>query len=121
MAWFEFNGPSKSEMEVLGHEAKSEESHRNAFAGVSRQLEEGTLISVLVKDGASSVASVEDVVAATTPGSPSSAWHENQSWSDIAGQARRKYDGSFCVPIKGPDTYLKPFHPLVSVSIKPRA
>ena len=59
----------KDQMEVIGHEAKSQQGHGDVFAGFAEQAEKGSVISVFVENGTAAIASVEDMVAVTTLGS----------------------------------------------------
>ena len=52
----------KHKMEVVGHEAEAEELDGIAGFGVSEQVEEGSIVAVLVKDSCAAIATVEDVV-----------------------------------------------------------
>jgi len=56
------SGPNR-QVKVVGHEAIGKQTDRRPLAGLVKKVKEGDVIPVLVKDGAASVATVQDVVA----------------------------------------------------------
>jgi len=67
----------QDQVEVIWHEAPSEQWDGDALAGLAKEFDKGIEITVFVKDRAATVASIKDVVAKTTLGSTCTAWHEN--------------------------------------------
>ncbi len=87
----------KDQMEVIGHEAKSQQGHGDVFAGFAEQAEKGSVISVFVENGTAAIASVEDMVAVTTLGSAGISWHGK----DYGRAPDRKQEKSTLSPFLG--------------------
>jgi|GEM_PF-2163077 len=68
------SGPNR-QVKVVGHEAIGKQTDRRPLAGLVKKVKEGDVIPVLVKDGAASVATVQDVVAIPTLRGSTSARH----------------------------------------------
>jgi hypothetical protein len=60
---------------VVGHQAVSEDIQREPGAGIADGLDKGVIVSGLVKDGLSTITTVEDVVPHPADGRSGSSWH----------------------------------------------
>jgi hypothetical protein len=65
-----------NQVEVVGHQAVSEDIQREPGAGIADGLDKGVIIvSGLVKGGLSTITTVEDVVPHPADGRSGSSWH----------------------------------------------
>jgi hypothetical protein len=62
-------------LEVVAYQAVSEHTKREPGAGVDDGLDKGVIVFGLVKDGHSTITTVEDVVPHPTDGRSGSSWH----------------------------------------------
>jgi hypothetical protein len=60
---------------MVGNQAVSENIEKEPGAGVDDGLDKGVSVSGLVKDGLSTIATVQDVVPHAADGRPGSSWH----------------------------------------------
>jgi hypothetical protein len=74
-------------VEMVGHEAESENAHRDALGGGRQEAEEGRVIVLLVEDFSAGIATVEDVITHSSDGSSSGTRHAK---SLAAGRPRRQ-------------------------------
>jgi hypothetical protein len=65
----------KGKVEVVGHQAECKRAHGHVLLGVVQQFEEGVEIAILVKDGASAVTAVEDMVTIAAERNAKGTWH----------------------------------------------
>jgi hypothetical protein len=63
------------QVEMVRHQAVSEEAHVRPLAGLGQELDKRCEVAFLVKDGASRVTAIEDVVAVSGSCSSCGAWH----------------------------------------------
>jgi hypothetical protein len=63
------------QVEVVGHQAETQDRHRHLDARMRQGFEEGLIVVLLVENRALTVAPVDDVVANTANRGSRSAWH----------------------------------------------
>ena len=88
-------GPER-QVKVIGHQAVGEQAERRAFRRLGQELEEGSIVAVLVKHGTSPIASIEDMIAVTALRSTCGAWHAGNCRDGGAVRQGKKYDVLLC-------------------------
>lgn len=78
------------EVKMIRHQAEAEDLERMADFGLSKQLKEGSIVSGLVKDGGSTIATVQDVVRVSGSLSPRNARHRTCTIREYAGGTQGK-------------------------------
>ena len=61
-------GDARRQAGKVGHQAQSKQAHGHVLVGVAQEFEEGMEIAILVKDCASAVTAIEDVVTVAADG-----------------------------------------------------
>lgn len=64
------------EMEMIGHQAVANQTHRSFTACQFEQFDEGSVVGGFVKDLSASVAAIEDVIAIIGLRGSGSSWHD---------------------------------------------
>jgi len=91
------SGPNR-QMEVVGHQTLGEQTDRRPLAGFVKELEEGQVITILVKHGTASVATIQNVVAITTLRSSTGASHVGIIEKDKMASSEKAECPLFCLP-----------------------
>jgi hypothetical protein len=63
------------QVEMGGHQTISEEADIDAFARLAGQLTKGREVAILAKDGATTIAAIEDMVTVAAQSVACTAWH----------------------------------------------
>ena len=77
-------GP-QHEVEVVGHEAVRQNTHREAVASQGEQIDEDRIVLVIQEDGGPSIPAIEDMVAMAGSRGAKGAWHESTVATGRAG------------------------------------
>jgi hypothetical protein len=65
----------KKQVEVIGHQTKSQETHRDALPGFIQQAEKGLEVAGFAKDRTSAIAPIKDMITISAQGIACAARH----------------------------------------------